>query len=167
MKNPIIILGIIALIAGSCGGKVTKNGVGTAGNNAHIRTEFLDYGDIRICDSIFYDSFGNDTLIKSFTYTNETWQLTQIFRQQFNAEGQVVYFITESNTAKKPYKKEIFYIYNQQGKLTEETEYECSATTPCDSIFKTKYAYDTNGELQSKTFYMWQSNEWLEWKQTK
>ena len=155
--NKFFILITLAFIA--CGQAAKNN----ADKNSHIRTEFSNYGDIQFCDSIFYNALSNDTIKKSFINTNGTWQLAQTFRERFNPEGQVIYSISERNNAEKPYKKEILYIYNQQRKLTEETEYECSPTSVCDSIFKTKYTYDTNGELQSKTFYIWQNSEWSEY----
>jgi hypothetical protein len=166
MKKPILILSIVVIVVGGCKG-TRKNGVATERCNSNIRTEFYNYDDIQLCDSLFYDALGNDTLKKSFIYTNGIWQLTQTFRRRFNAEGQVIYFITERNSAGNPYKKEVFYVYGQQGKLTEETEYECSEITLCDSLVKTKYTYDANGQLQSKTLYRWQSSEWLELEREK
>jgi antitoxin component YwqK of YwqJK toxin-antitoxin module len=162
MRKTAIILSALSFLAVSC--KVANK---NAADNSHIRTEFHTYGDIQACDSIFYDALGNDTLKKSFIHNNGIWQLKQTFRQRFNAQGQVVYFITERLSAENPYKKEIFYIYNQQGKLTEETEYECSAIILCDSLVKTKYRYDVNGELLSKTLYKWQNSEWLELERKK
>ena len=81
MKKAIIILSVLAIIVDGCSVKRKNNA-----DNSHIRTEFRNYEDIHVCDSIFYDALGNDTIRKSFILVNGTWQLTQIFRETLTKE---------------------------------------------------------------------------------
>ncbi len=116
-----------------------------------------------LLDSIYYDKFKNDTLKKCFVFINKKWELTQLFHKKFNQNRKVEHFMTERPFNKKRYyKKETFYIYNNSGKIVSETELECSEKTICDSIFKRKYIYDSNGKLEMKISYIWENKKWTE-----
>ncbi|MEI8202321.1 MAG: hypothetical protein WCH34_04880 [Bacteroidota bacterium] len=122
-------------------------------------------------DSIYYDSSGNDTLKKSFVHLDNNWQPVQTYYKKFTSDKQVSYFMTERPFKKDFYsKKETFYVYDKNGKILTETEAECSlrnagfSRCDCDSIFKTKYIYNTTGKLDSTIYYTWTNNEWTEHK---
>lgn len=117
-----------------------------------------------LLDSIFYDEIGNDTLKKAFVHLDNNWQPTQTFYKKFT-NRQVSYFMTERPFKKDHYfKKEVFYAYNNTGKILTETEVECRLKNDCDSIFKTKYIYNSTGKLDSTILYTWKENEWTEYK---
>jgi hypothetical protein len=116
-----------------------------------------------LLDSIYYDQIGNDTFIKSFVHLDNNWQLAQTFFKKFTADKQVSYFMTERPFNKDHYfKKEIYYTYNKAGNILTETEVECYLRNDCDSTFKKKYIYYSNGKLDSTIFYTWKNNEWSE-----
>jgi len=118
-----------------------------------------------LLDSIYYDKFGNDTLKMSFVHLNNNWQPAQIFYKEFTDDKQVSYFMTERPFKKDHYfKREVFYIYNNQGNILTETEVECHRKNKCDSIFKKKYVYNSANQLDSTIFYTWRNNEWAEFK---
>lgn len=117
-----------------------------------------------LLDSVFYDEIGNDTLKKAFVHLDNNWQPTQTFYKKFT-NRRVSYFMTERPFKKDHYfKKEVFYAYNNAGKILTETEVECRLKNDCDSIFKTKYIYNSTGKLDSTILYTWKENEWTEYK---
>ena len=127
-----------------------------------------------LLDSIFYDKIGNDTLKKSFVHLDNKWQPAQIFYKKFNPDKQLTYFMTVRPFKEDFYsKKEIFYVYSEEGRILTETEAKCSlrnagfSRCDCDSIFKTKYIYSTTGKLDSRIYYTWKNNEWTEYKRKK
>ena len=118
-----------------------------------------------LLDSLYYDETGNDTLKKSFVHQNKKWQPTQIFYKKFGKYNRVTYFMTERPYKKDRYsKKEIFYSYNSDGNIATQTEFECLTITDCDSVFKERYIYDPTGEVDSTVSYIWENNEWVEFR---
>jgi hypothetical protein len=118
-----------------------------------------------LLDSIYYDKIGNDTLKKSFVRFEKNWQPAQTFHKKFTPDKQVSYFMTERPfKIDSYYKKEVFYVYNDAGKVLAEIEVECQKRNYCDSIFKKKYVYNETGRLDSTISYIWKNNEWTEFK---
>ena len=116
-----------------------------------------------LVDSIFYDLNGNDTMTKSFARLNNAWQPIQLFYKRFRSDNKVDYFMTERSFKKDYYfKKEIFYLYNDNGKLLSETEAECRQRNNCDSTFKKQYIYSENGKVDSIISFSWKNNSWVE-----
>jgi hypothetical protein len=114
-------------------------------------------------DSIFYDNNGNDTLTKSFVHLNNNWKPTQIFLKRFSSDKRIKYFMIERPFKKDNYfKKETFYIYNNSGNLSSETEVECRQKNVCDSTYKRKYVYSISGKLDSTISYSWRNSNWGE-----
>jgi hypothetical protein len=118
-----------------------------------------------LLDSIYYDKFGNDTLKRSYVCIGKNWQPAQISRKQFRPDKQVNHLMTERPFKQNSYfRKEIFYSYNDNGKIISETELECTEKTVCDSTFKINYLYNLSGNNDSTVSYIWKNNEWIEFK---
>ncbi len=114
-----------------------------------------------LLDSLFYDKNGNMTLKKSYVKRNGTWVQKQYSQSTYRPDNQIAHFKTERLNEKKTFSKQVFYSYNEQGKLISETEYECSDYHPCDSSFKKQYFYNQNGKQDSTKFFTWSDKNWV------